>query len=88
MGEKLEPWKEVVRQLLDYHFKENNSPLRLISTEFIPATDYGAGNTYSLLSNSVACAKWIKEQIAAPFVGQMFVQPPNNYKRGYLFSRR
>ena len=63
-GRKLEPWKEVVRQLLDYHFKENNSPLKLISTEFIPATDYGAGNTYSLLSNSVACAKWIKEQIA------------------------
>lgn len=61
---KLEPWKEVVRQLLDYHFEGESSPLKFISTEFIPATDYGAGNTYSLLNNSIACAKWIKREIA------------------------
>ena len=60
---KLEPWKEVIRRLLDYHYKTVNSPLKLISTEFIPATDYGEGNTYSLLNNSIACAKWIKDEI-------------------------
>ena len=60
---KLEPWKEVVRQLLNYHCKVESSPLKFISTEFIPATDYGEGNTYSLLRNSIACAKWIKSEI-------------------------
>lgn len=60
---KLEPWKEIVRQLLDYHHLFKKSPLRLISTEFIPATDYGEGNRYSLFNNSVACANWIKSEI-------------------------
>jgi len=60
---KLEPWKEVVRQVLTYHREVDNSPLEFISTEFIPAIDYGAGNTYSLLRSSIACAKWIKNEI-------------------------
>lgn len=62
--EKLEPWKEILRQVLDYHYRNKISPLELISTEFIPAIDYGAGNTYSLLDSSVACAHWIREEIA------------------------
>ena len=57
---KLEPWKEVVRRLIEYNKKEKKSPLKFISTEFIPATDYGEGNKYSLLNNSIACAKWIR----------------------------
>ena len=60
---KLEPWKEVVRQMIAYHNKQNISPLRYISTEFIPATDYGEGNKYSLFESSVACAKWIRNEI-------------------------
>ena len=49
--------------MLKYHFANNNSPLECISTEFIPATDYGEGNTYSLFDNAVACANWIKEEM-------------------------
>jgi hypothetical protein len=59
----LEPWKEVIRQLLRYHQSSPASPLQLISTEFIPFTDYGQGARYSLLDNSVACARWIRDEL-------------------------
>jgi hypothetical protein len=59
---KLNHWKEVMIKMLKYHF-ENNSPLECISTEFIPATDYGEGNTYSLFDNAVACANWMREEM-------------------------
>lgn len=61
----LEPWKEVLRQLLKHHESSNGSPLDLISTEFIPFTDYGQGASYSLFDNSVACARWIRAEMAA-----------------------
>ena len=57
---KLEPWKEVVRQLLRYHAANEDSKLGQISTEFIPGPDYGRGHGYSMFDNSVACARWIK----------------------------
>ena len=60
----LEPWKEVIRQLLRYYESSPASPLQLISTEFIPFTDYGQGGRYSLLNNSVACARWIRGELA------------------------
>ena len=59
---KLSHWKEVIIKMLKYHFK-NNSPLECISTEFIPATDYGEDNTYSLFDNAVACANWMREEM-------------------------
>lgn len=59
----LEPWREVVRQLADYHRSTASSPLQLISTEFIPFTDYGQGARYSLFDNSVACADWLRHTI-------------------------
>ena len=59
---KLNHWKEVIIKMLKYHFK-NNSPLECISTEFIPATDYGEDNTYSLFDNAVACANWMREEM-------------------------
>jgi len=62
-GRRLEPWKEVLRRLLRYHQATDASPLRLISTEFIPGTDYGAGGKYSLFDNSVACARWIRAEM-------------------------
>ena len=60
----LEPWKEVIRQLARYHDSSTSSPLQLVSTEFIPFTDYGQGARYSLLDNSVACARWIRREFA------------------------
>ena len=60
-GEQLEPWKEVVRQLLRYHAVQPNSPLGQVSTEFIPNLDYGEGCRYSLFEQGIACASWIRE---------------------------
>ena len=57
---RLEPWKEVVRQLLRYHANNEDSKLGQISTEFIPGPDYGRGHDYSLFDHAVACARWIK----------------------------
>ena len=58
---KLEPWKEVIRQLMMYHQNNNESFLRTISTEFIPFPDYGGGAKYSIFENSIACAEWLRE---------------------------
>ena len=60
-GARLEPWKEVVRQLFAYHAGNETSPLGQISTEFIPGPDYGAGHGYSLFEHSVACARWLRD---------------------------
>ena len=57
---KLKPWKSVIETLFDFHASNADSPLGQISTEFIPNTDYGEGNGYSLFDNSVACAKWMR----------------------------
>jgi hypothetical protein len=57
----LEPWKEVLRQLMRYHISQKNSTLKTISTEFIPHQDYGGGAKYSIFENSCACAKWLSE---------------------------
>jgi len=63
-GDRLEPWKMVVRQLLAHHAARADSALGQISMEIIPATDYGAGSTYSLLANNIACAQWIRSEWA------------------------
>lgn len=61
---RLNPWKQVVLNLLDYHAKTKHSSLKQISTEFIPNIDYGQGYGYSLFDNSVACAKWLRSSWA------------------------
>jgi hypothetical protein len=58
----LEPWKEVVRKLLRHHAKTDDSPLGQISTEFIPALDYGEGCRYSLFDQAVACVEWMRSE--------------------------
>ena len=59
---RLEPWKEVVRQLLRHHFEDPGSKLETLSLEMIANTDYGAGAKYSLFRNNVACASWIRSE--------------------------
>ena len=59
----LEKWKLVVTSLINYHYSNQQSPLRQITTEFITPTDYGGGFKYSAFENNVACAKWIKKSI-------------------------
>jgi hypothetical protein len=58
----LEPWKEVVRNLLAHHARDENSPLGQISTEFIPNLDYGEGCKYSLFEQAIACVEWMRAE--------------------------
>ena len=60
---KTEITKKVVTSLINYHYSNQQSPLRQITTEFITPTDYGGGFKYSVFENNVACAKWIKKSI-------------------------
>jgi hypothetical protein len=60
-GALLEPWKEVIRQLMRYHAANETSQLGQISTEFIPNLDYGEGCRYSIFEQSTACANWMRE---------------------------
>ena len=56
----LEPWKQVMRQLLKYHADSADSSLGQISTEFIPNLDYGEGCKYSLFEQAIACVEWMR----------------------------
>ena len=61
----LEPWKEVMRQLLAFHAADPRSELQMISTEIIPYPEYGAGARYSLFDDSVALVSWLRAEWAA-----------------------
>jgi hypothetical protein len=50
-----------MRALLEHHCKDPDSPLELITMEFIPFPDYGGGAKYSIFADNVACAKWVRE---------------------------
>ncbi len=62
---ELEPWKEVMRQLFRHHAGRADSPLRQVSTEFIPNLDYGEGCKYSLFEQAIACVEWMRQEWAA-----------------------
>ena len=59
---RLEPWKEGIRLLLDQRASDPRCKLKLISTEFIPNTDYGEGCQYSLFEQSLACVQWLRNE--------------------------
>ena len=61
---RLEPWKRVIRDLFAHHATHEQSPIRQISCEHIPAVDYGAGHKYSIFENNIACARWLREEWA------------------------
>ena len=59
---KLEPWKEVVRQLMRHHAADPKGHLGQISTEFIPNLDYGEGCKYSLFEQAIVCVEWMRDE--------------------------
>ena len=63
-AEALEPWKEVIRQLLRHHAADAKGQLGQISTEFIPNLDYGQGCKYSLFEQAIACVEWMRGEWA------------------------
>jgi hypothetical protein len=66
----LEPWKLVVRQLLQHHAKDPKATLGQISTEFIPNFDYGEGCRYSLFEQAIACVEWMRSEWVAARKGR------------------
>lgn len=60
-AQRLEPWKNIMRELLLYHATQPASPLRCISCEHIVAPDYGMGHGYSTFEQNIACARWLRE---------------------------
>jgi hypothetical protein len=58
--EKLEPWKEVVRQMFAHHAHDPRSRLQQVTVEMIPGIDYGFGHRYSIFDHSVEVAKWLR----------------------------
>ena len=58
---KVEPCKEVTRNLLRYHRDNSESKLKYVTTEIIDLIDYGEGAKYSLFEQSVAIGQWILE---------------------------
>lgn len=61
----LAPYFEVSDKLLRHHIHSDHSRLKMVSAEFIPFLDYGAGSRYSLLENNIAIANWHREKIRA-----------------------
>ncbi|MSP66527.1 MAG: hypothetical protein EXQ96_00195 [Alphaproteobacteria bacterium] len=68
---RLEPWKEVARQLLRHHAADPAGTLGQISTEFIPNLDYGQGCRYSLFEQGVACVEWTRGAFAEARQGRV-----------------
>jgi hypothetical protein len=66
----LEPWKLVVRQLMQHHAKDPKATLGQISTEFIPNFDYGEGCRYSLFEQAIACVEWMRSEWVAAQKGR------------------
>jgi hypothetical protein len=64
-GEKLEPWKRTMRDLLRHRARDPKAVLGQISCEHIPNIDYGAGQGYSIFDDNVACAHWLRAEWAA-----------------------
>ncbi len=64
-AERLEPWKNAVRDLLRWMLARPEAAPQQISCEFIPFADYGGGARYSIWDNNIACAHWLREEWVA-----------------------
>lgn len=56
----LEPTKEVVRKTLRHHLTTPDSPLELMTVDYINLPDYGLGVGYNTFESSVAVGKFIR----------------------------
>lgn len=61
-AERVEPWKQAVRDLLAWMHEHPDAAPAQISCEFIPFPDYGGGGRYSIWDNNVACAHWLRDE--------------------------
>lgn len=57
----LEPSKELIRKTLRYHLTHHDSPLQLMTVDYINLPDYGLGVHYNTYESSVAVGRFIRE---------------------------
>ena len=57
----LEPTKEVVRKTLRHHLTHDDSPLELMTVDYINLPDYGLGVGYNTFESSVAVGRFIRD---------------------------
>jgi len=57
----LEPTKEVVRKVLDYHKNDPDKRLKYITTEMINLPDYGHNAKFSLIGQNAAVAQFVRD---------------------------
>jgi hypothetical protein len=56
----LEPTREVVRKTIRHHLTHADSPLELMTVDYINLPDYGLGVSYNTFESSVAVARFIR----------------------------
>lgn len=61
----LEPTKELIRKTIRYHLTHDDSPLKLMTVDYINLPDYGLGVGYNTFENSVAVGQFIRETYAS-----------------------
>ncbi len=62
--ERLQDWKQAVRDMLAWMHQHPERAPRQVSCEFIPFPDYGGGGRYSIWDNNLACARWLRQEWA------------------------
>jgi len=61
----LEPTKEVIRKTLRYHLTHPDSPLQLMTVDYINLPDYGLGVGYNTFESSVAVGQFIRQTLGS-----------------------
>lgn len=61
----LEPSKELIRKTLRHHLTHDDSPLKLMTVDYINLPDYGLGVHYNTYESSVAVGRFIRETQAS-----------------------
>lgn len=57
----LEPTREIVRKTIRHHLTNDDSPLELMTVDYINLPDYGLGVGYNTFESSVAVARFIRD---------------------------
>ena len=61
---RLEACKEAIRTIFRYHLTHEASPLKYMITELITTADYAMNAGFSVIDQSAACGRWLRESWA------------------------
>lgn len=61
---RLEACKEAIRTIFRYHLTHEASPLKYMITELITTADYAMNAGFSVIDQSAACGRWLRDSWA------------------------